>query len=162
MWFQEDRSRRGACSGEGHVQERGVSRGGACPGKGRVQGREGSRRGACPAAGHVQEREGSSGEEEPLEQGRHYGQCQESNPDSSDVKAKLLTLYRHLPEDSVGVGIIKRGRKESSRGQHCAACYVMNVSPQNSDVGALPPKDDDIRRWGLWTVILGLPRWIRQ
>ena len=59
MWFQEDRSRRGVCPGEGMSRKR------AC------LGREGSRRGACPGEGHVQEREGSSGEEEPLEQGRH-------------------------------------------------------------------------------------------
>ena len=77
------------------------------------------------------------------------------------LKAKLLTLYHHFPEDSVGAGFRKRGRKESSMGQHCAACYGMNASPQNSYVRALPPKDDDVRRWGLWTVILGLPWWIR-
>lgn len=66
------------------------------------------------------------------------------------LKAKLLTLYHHLLEDSVGMGFRKRGRNESSKGHHCAACYGMNVSPQNVYVEALTPKDDDIRRWGLW------------
>ena len=69
------------------------------------------------------------------------------------LKAKHLTFYHHLPEDSVGMGFRKRGRKESSKGQHCAACYGMNVSPQNLYVETLTPKDDEIRRWGLWKVL---------
>lgn len=69
------------------------------------------------------------------------------------LKAKLLTLCHHLLEDSMGMGFRKRGRKESSKGQHCAACCGMNVSPQNVYVEALTPKDDDIKRWGLWKVL---------
>ena len=32
-------------------------------------------------------------------------------------------------------------------------CHGLNVSPQNSYVETLTPKDDGIRRWGLWEVL---------
>ena len=63
------------------------------------------------------------------------------------LKAKHLTFYHHLPEDSVGMGFRKRGRKESSKGQHCAACYGMNVSPQNLYVEILTLKLMVVRSW---------------
>lgn len=34
-----------------------------------------------------------------------------------------------------------------------SGCYGLNVSPQNSYVEILTPKDDDIKEVGLWEVL---------